>query len=130
MLRATIDSALGLDPKDMSDAAKAKRVLRGFRDLSGIEFFAKIGVEHGGQAPDGSQYPDKNKIAHVVVPGEAQWAALKAGKEIAPTPSASSATAPRSAPAQQPRPAWQQDAPATAQRAAATAGPAWLKGEK
>ena len=132
MLRATIDSALGLDPKDMSDAAKAKRVLRGFRDLSGIEFFAKIGVEHGGQAPDGSQHPDKNKIAHVVVPGEPQYAALKAGKEVAPAPSAASA-APRQTPAQQPKPAWQQDAPATDKPAAtepAAQGPAWLKGEK
>ena len=33
--RAMIDSALGLDPKDMSEATKAKRVLRGLADLVG-----------------------------------------------------------------------------------------------
>ena len=126
VLRAIVDSALGLDPKDMSETAKAKRNVRGFRNLDGLEFFAKIGIERD----DNGTYPDKNKIAHVVVPGEPQYAALKAGKEVAPAPSASSAAAPRSAPAQPPRPAWQQDAPATAQTAAATAGPAWLKGEK
>ena len=45
-LRAMIDSALGLDPEDMSEATKAKRVLRGFADLSGITFVAKIKVEY------------------------------------------------------------------------------------
>jgi hypothetical protein len=132
-LRAIGDSGLGLDPKDMSDAAKAKRTLRGFRDLSGIEFFAKIGVKRGGPTPDGGAYPDKNEIAHVVVPGEPQYAALKAGKEVAPAPSATKSAAPRQAPAQQPIPAWQQDAPATDKPAAtepAAQGPAWLKGEK
>jgi hypothetical protein len=129
-LRAMVDSALGLDPKDMSDAAKAKRALRGFRDLDGIEFLAKIGVERGGQAPDGSTYADKNRIAHVVVPGEPQYAALRAGNEVVPAPSASN-VATRHAPAQQPKPAWQQDAPAAVQPAAARqGGPAWLKGEK
>ena len=129
LLRAIVDSALGLDPKDMSDAAKAKRALRGFRDLSGIEFFAKVGIEHGGPTPDGGTYPDKNKLAHVVVPGEPQYAALKAGKEVAPAPSATKGDgSARPAAAAQPKPAWQQDAPAAAQPTAQ--GPAWLTGKK
>jgi hypothetical protein len=124
--RGIVDSAFGLDPKDMSDAAKARRALRGFRDLDGIEFFAKIGVEHD----DNGTYPDKNKIAHVVVPGEPQYAALKAGKEVAPAPSAAKSVAPRQAPTQQSKPAWQQDPLGATQPAAATPGPAWLKREK
>ena len=52
-LRAMIDSALGLDPEDMSEATKAKRILRGFADLSGITFVAKIKVE----ASDNPAYP-------------------------------------------------------------------------
>ena len=128
-LRAVIDSALGLDPKDMSDAAKAKRALRGLRDLDGIEFFAKIGVERGNKTPDGGTFPDRNRITHVVVPGEPQYAALKAGKEVAPAPSAASA-APRQTPAQQPKPAWEQEPPTAAQPAATTQRPAWLKGDK
>ena len=43
--RAMIDSGLGLDPKDMSEAAKAKRVLRGLADLGGITFVCCISVE-------------------------------------------------------------------------------------
>jgi hypothetical protein len=128
ILRAIGDSGLGLDPKDMSDAARAKRVLRGFRDLSGIEFFAKIGVEHGGPTPDGGVYPDKNKLAHIVVPGEPQYSALKAGKEVAPAPKGDGSARP--AATAQPKPAWQQDAPATTQPAAAAPGPAWLTGKK
>ena len=61
-LRAMIDSALGLDPEDMSEATKAKRILRGFADLSGITFVAKIKVE----ASDNPAYPDKNRLDHVV----------------------------------------------------------------
>jgi hypothetical protein len=127
-----IDSALGLEPKDMSEAAKAKRNPPSFRALDGIEFFAKIGIKRGGETPGGGQYPDKNEIAHIVVPGEPQYAALRAGKEVAPAPSATN-SAPRQTPAQQPKPAWQQDAPAADKPAAdkpAAQGPAWLKGEK
>ena len=87
-MRAMIDSALDLDPRDMSDATKAKRNLRGFRDLDGIEFFARIAIEPGGPTQDGGVYRDKNTIDHVVVPGDLQYAALKAGKEVPPAPSA------------------------------------------
>jgi hypothetical protein len=72
-MRAMIDSAFGLDPKDMSDLTKKKRRMSGFRDLNGIEFFARLGVERGGETPDGGQYPDRNRIAHVVVPGELHY---------------------------------------------------------
>lgn len=40
--RAMVDSALGLNPKDMSDAARIKRTLRGLKDLDGITFVARI----------------------------------------------------------------------------------------
>ena len=49
--RAMIDSALGLDPQDMSEAAKQKRILRGLADLSGITFVAKIKVEAERRSP-------------------------------------------------------------------------------
>ncbi len=133
-IRAMIDSTLGLDPADLSDAAKAKRNLRGFRDLDGIEFIAKIGIKRGDPAPDGGTYPDKNIIVHVVEPTEPQWAEVRAGK-IPPLAPSSRPAAPAAAPAQA-KPAWQQDAPATAASAPAEAktvaapqGPAWLRGE-
>ena len=69
-LRAMIDSALGLDPEDMSEATKAKRILRGFADLSGITFVAKIKVE----TSDNPAYPDKNRLDHVVAADRARVA--------------------------------------------------------
>lgn len=126
-MRAMIDSALGLDPTDMSDAAKAKRNLRGFRDLDGIEFIARIGVKRGDPAPDGGVYPDKNIIAHIVEPNEPQWAEVRAGR-IPPPAASSRPAAPSAAPAQA-KPAWQQDTPATMKPAVTPQGPAWLRGE-
>jgi hypothetical protein len=134
-IRAMIDSALGIDPADMSDAAKAKRSLKGFRDLDGLEFIAKIGIDRGGPAPDGGTYKDKNVIAHVVEPNEPQWAQVRAGKIPPPAPSSRPAAA-AAAPVQA-KPAWQQETPATVASAPAEAkpattpqGPAWLRGEK
>ena len=65
--RAMIDSALGLDPKDMSEAAKAKRVLRGLADLAGITFVAWITVE----ASSDARYGDSNKLGRVDRPDRA-----------------------------------------------------------
>ena len=60
-LRAIVESAKGVDPKDTSEDAKAKRVLQSFDDLNGLEFTAKIKIEKG---KDG--YPDKNNLGGVI----------------------------------------------------------------
>jgi hypothetical protein len=49
--RAMIDSALGLDSQDMSEAAKQKRILRGLFDLNAISFVAKIKIEPNDRTP-------------------------------------------------------------------------------
>jgi hypothetical protein len=122
-MRAMIDSALGLDPKDVSAAAKAKRNLPSFRSLDGVAFFARLGVESGGGV-----YADKNRVAHIVVPGEPQYAALKAGQEVPPAPSGVTAARAAAAPAQA-KPAWQQNA-VEVKPATTSAGPSWLTGER
>ena len=94
-LRAMIDSALGLDPEDMSEATKAKRILRGFADLSGITFVAKIKVE----ASDNPDYPDKNKLDHVVVPTAPEWRKVMDGEAVPPRPSTRRQPAASTAPA-------------------------------
>jgi hypothetical protein len=125
-LRAMIDSALGLDPHDMSEAAKAKRILRGLGDLNGITFVAKIKVE----ASDDPRYAPSNKLDRVVVPSEPEWRKVMDGEVLAPSPS----TRPRpkiaaSAPA--PQPAWGQGAakpaPAPASAAQSSPAPAWSR---
>jgi hypothetical protein len=134
-LRAMAESALGVSPKDMSAEAQAKRRLPNFKSVDGLEFIAKIGVERGSQAPDGGQYADKNKIAHIVTPDEPEWATIRQGGEIAPRPTGGEAGV-RAAGANlqaklhqhlQPKPAWQQE-PQQEPAAAAPAkkGPSWM----
>ena len=144
--RAMIDSALGLDPQDMSEAAKSKRILRGLADLNGITFVAKIKVEPS----DDPRYADSNKLDRVVLPSEPEWRKVMDGEVLAPSPStrarpkaASSASTtapawgqPAASPPANAAPAWSRPAqpgtaPATAPAAApaatpAPSGPAWL----
>lgn len=145
--RAMIDSALGLKPDDMSETAKAKRILRGLSDLDGITFIAKIAVEPASS----SAYRDKNKLAHVVVPAAPEWQKVMNGEAVAAAPDArpravaqpatakpawANATATPPAP-----PAWgqsarseathqapQTSAPVSHPAAAPKPGPAWLNG--
>jgi hypothetical protein len=153
IFRAMIDSALGLDPEDMSDAAKAKRQLRGLADLNGITFVAKIAVEPNKDA----RYPDQNRLDHPVLPTEKEWPAVMNGENVPPRPAkprsaggghgAATAQAPAwagaqqkpaAAPATSGTPLWRrpaeisasapQPAPPTAAPPAKPAGPAWLNG--
>ncbi|SDB57727.1 hypothetical protein [Bauldia litoralis] len=126
--RAMIDSALGLDPKDMSEATKEKRILRGLADLSGITFVAKIRVE----SSDDPRYGDSNKLDRVVVPDEPEWRKVMDGEDVPASPSRSRGNAKSSSP----QPAWSAKTPAEIQlppaspspAAAKPPGPAWLNG--
>ncbi|WP_096700138.1 hypothetical protein [Magnetospirillum sp. 15-1] len=144
--RAMVDSALGLNPKDMSEATKAKRLIQGLKQLDGITFAARIMVEPASDP----KYRDQNRLANVVLPDEAQYAAIMKGEAVDPDPinakprkpvansvaSNAPAWATDAAPAQasqqagtvpwnqQPPPATQQPAP----EPAANNGPAWLNG--
>ena len=135
--RAAIDSALGLDPKDESAAARQKRVLQGLKQLDGIVFAARVMVEPSSDP----QYKDTNKLANVVVPGEPAHAAIMRGENVAADPinarprkaSTASAQAPgwNASAASSDKPWAGQTAPAGAAPAASPsvpAGPAWLNG--
>ena len=149
VFRAMIDSALGLDSQDMSEAAKAKRMLRGLSDLHGIIFVAKVRVEPANDP----RYSDSNRLDRVVLPGEPEYAKVMAGEGVAAAPSnrparppAAAATTPPAwsgtaaaapaapAPRMWERPATASPTPAAPQSAASPApapaagGPAWLNG--
>lgn len=119
IFRAMVDSALGLDPEDMSEGAKAKRQLRGLADLNGINFVAKIMVEPNKDL----RYPDQNKLDRPVLPNEKEWRLVMDGKEVPRSPSRSRATASQ-VPAASRQPAWQQLQTRTAP---AADGPAWQR---
>jgi hypothetical protein len=120
IFRAMIDSALGLDPDDTSDAAKAKRQLRGLADLNGITFVAKIAVEPNKDA----RYPDQNRLDHPVLPNEKEWRAVMNGETVPPRPSKPRATS-GAASAQAPAWAGAQQKPAAAPQT--TAAPPWRR---
>lgn len=111
--RAMIDSALGLNPEDMCEAARSKRVLRGLADLDGITFVAKIRIEPSRNPA----YKDANKLEHVVLPTAPEWPKVMAGETVPAQPSNRART---SAPPQATAPAWGQPQPP-----AAPAAPAW-----
>lgn len=143
--RAMIDSALGLDPQDMSEVAKQKRILRGLADLNGISFVAKIKVE----ASEDARYGDQNRLDRVVLPAEKEWKLVMDGKDVPASPSRPRGTAVKT-PAAQPAwtqasapnaaapqartaqssvsPAWSQAPSGAGAPAAKPAGPAWLNG--
>lgn len=112
--RAMIDSALGLNPEDMSEAAKAKRMLRGLADLDGITFVAKIQIEPNRNPA----YKDANKLEHVVLPTAPEWQKVMAGESVPAQPS--NKPRPAAAPTPATTPAWSQP-----QALAAPATPAW-----
>ena len=136
--RAMVDSALGLDPKDESPAAKQKRVIQGLKQLDGIAFAARIMVEPASNP----QYKDQNKLANVVLPGDPQYAAVMRGENVQPDPVNAKPRKP--AETSQGAPAWGGPAPAAPsgggvpwanqgaagapkpQASVAASGPAWL----
>lgn len=83
IFRAIIDSAVGLDPHDMGEVARGKRMLRGLSDLHSITFAAKLRVE---PASD-SRYGDSNRLDRVVLLGEPEYARIMAGEAVPAAPS-------------------------------------------
>jgi hypothetical protein len=131
--RAMIDSALGLNPEDMSEAAKAKRVIQGLKQLDGITFWGRIMIEPASNP----QYRDVNRLANVVTPADKEYAVLARGEQVPPHPVGAKARPQAATPGQQSlTPAWANKAAPPAQShpqpqqqaAAKAAGPAWLNG--
>jgi hypothetical protein len=66
-LRAILESARGIKPQNVSEAAKKSRVAE-YRDFDGIRFLAKIGIE-----PAKGEYKAKNILASVITPDLKEW---------------------------------------------------------
>jgi hypothetical protein len=63
-IRAIIESAKNINPKDMSEIAMAARKIDSFSELEGLEPIIKIGIE----SDRSGVYQDKNKIATIITP--------------------------------------------------------------
>jgi hypothetical protein len=98
VLKAILDSALGLMPNDVSAEARAARTV-GLKVFEGMRFICRIGVEKGGpNKKEGGNYPDKNVIAGVITKDKTDWHPIEqpppfngGGGSAPPTPSAPAA---------------------------------------
>jgi hypothetical protein len=63
-IRAILESAKNINPKDMSETAMAARKINSFDELNGLEVVVKIGVE----SDRGGVYQDKNRILSIITP--------------------------------------------------------------
>ena len=83
-LRAILESARGIKPTDVSEAAKKARVAE-YTDFDGIRFIAKLGVE-----PARGDYKAKNILAEVITPDRREWHPIE--QEAKPAANTSTAT--------------------------------------
>jgi hypothetical protein len=66
-LRAFLESARGIKPTDVSEAAKKARTAT-LIDFDGLRFMGKIGIEKGT-----GDYKDKNILLEVITPDKKEW---------------------------------------------------------
>jgi hypothetical protein len=70
-LRAILESARGIKPTDVSEAAKAARNAE-YSDFDGMRFMCKLGIE-----PASKDFKAKNIIAEVITPDRKEWHAIE-----------------------------------------------------
>jgi hypothetical protein len=102
-LRAMLESARGIKPDDMSEAARKARTAE-LTDFDGLRFVAKIGIEKGKPRNDGTNesYSDRNVIAMIVTPDRKDWHAV----EQVPRSESASKSSDITAPLPITKPAW------------------------
>ena len=66
-IRAMLNSARNIHPKDMSPEAVAARRVRGFKELDGLEFVGRIDVEKDAKGEL------RNVVKYAVEPGQAEY---------------------------------------------------------
>jgi hypothetical protein len=67
-LRAILESARGIRPDDMSDAAKQARQVGSYAEFDGLRFMGRIGVE-----PARDNYRARNTLLAAVTPDHQDW---------------------------------------------------------
>lgn len=124
LIRAMLESARGIDPKDASDKANSARRIQGWKDLDQLEFAIEVGIEKGKGG-----YEDRNNIRRVLTVDHPQYAMVMAGNTIVPDKSraAVSSVAAASPVWAQTQPAQMSPPPNQAIPATQSAIPAWAR---
>ncbi|MCF8026628.1 MAG: hypothetical protein K9K82_14220 [Desulfobacteraceae bacterium] len=119
LLRAALESARGIDPKDESDSARQARQVNGWEDFSGLEFAIEVGIEKDKTG----KYPDKNKIHKVITPDHSKYNEVMAGNTIIPE----GVQQKKATPSQGQQPAWGGGKTKQAESKPANPVPAWAQ---
>jgi hypothetical protein len=77
-IRAIIESAKNINPKDISEAAMSARKINSFDELNGLESIIKIGIE----SDRGGMYPDKNRVLSIITPDNSFYKDHMNGQDI------------------------------------------------
>jgi hypothetical protein len=101
VLKAILDSALGLLPNDVSAEARAARTVS-LKQFEGMCLIAKIGVEKGGPKKEGGNYPVKNVLAGAVTKDKSGWHAVEQPPPFNGGGSVASSSAAPAAPVERP----------------------------
>jgi hypothetical protein len=116
LLRAIFEAVHAIDPNDNSSEAISRRASASLADFNGATFVAELGIERGGQKPDGGAYPDKNIIGKVLRVGDKNYrkldqpSAAPIERSTPPTATASTANgSPAVALTAIPKPGWARD---------------------
>jgi hypothetical protein len=76
-LRAALESAKGILPTDISDAAKNARKVVSYKDFDGLEFLLKVGIV----TPKNPEYKKENCVQCIVTPDWKEYSEYKANQE-------------------------------------------------
>ena len=79
-IRAILESAKGINPKDVSETAVTARQISSFDDLNNLDVVIKIGVEHD----KSGQYQDKNRVIAIITPDNFAYAEFMNGSNDIP----------------------------------------------
>jgi hypothetical protein len=93
-LRAMLESARGIKPTDVSEAAKKARIAD-YNNFDGLRFMCKVGVE-----PARGDFKAKNILGEVITPDRNEWHSIE--QEVAarhPTKGTAANVAPIAKPA-------------------------------
>ena len=83
LIRGILESARGARSDDQSERARVARTIRGFGDLNGLEFVAKVGIDKDRNNPSDE---GRNVIAAAIAAEHADYARLMGGAPSAPAP--------------------------------------------
>ena len=77
-IRAILESAKGINPKDVSEIAVAARKINSFDELNNLDVVIKVGVEHD----KNGQYQDKNRVIAIITPDNFAYSEFTHGQDI------------------------------------------------